>query len=222
MPKSFLSKFVNIVFSMIIFLLWVMDSILGIFGGLLVWTGLYFLFRKKKKQDYKSESAFKRDVVFSPVQGKVESVSHNISHCYFGKNLTEVRITMNPWDEMGIHMPMTSEVQDFNFKDGNSFFRYKSGPRQEQNKEMLDSIALTLRDVQGRNVGLQFLKCYVGSWPEISLMPGDRGKQQANFGYFPFGGTVLLYMPKKYEILIAEKDKVIAGETLIAGSSVQE
>lgn len=221
MPRSFLSKFVNVVFSMILFMLWVMDSLFGIFLGVLTWAGLYFLFRKRKV-NFQSDTAFKRDVVFSPVQGAIESIRSGVDHCYFGKDLTEVKIVMNPWDEMGIHMPMTSEVQDFHFKDGKPTFRYKAGEPKHQEKEMLDSIALTLRDVQGRNVGMQFLKCFVGSWPEISLMPGDRGKQQASFGYFPFGGTVLLYMPSKYEILVEEKDKVMAGESLIAGATVQE
>ena len=221
MLRSFLSRFVNIVFSMILFMLWVMDLFFGMFLSILTWAGLYFLFRRKKV-NFQSDIALKRDVLFAQVEGVVESIRENVDHCYFGKDLTEVKIVMNPWSEMGIYMPISSEVQDFHFKDGKPIFRYKGGRPKDQHEKMLDSIALTLRDVQGRNVGMQFLKCFVGSWPEISLMPGDRGKQQANFGYFPFGGTVLLYMPSKYEILVDEKEKVIAGESLIAGATAQE
>jgi phosphatidylserine decarboxylase len=48
------------------------------------------------------------------------------------------------------------------------------------------------------------------------VMPGDRGGRRVNIGYFPFGGTVMLYLPKKYEILIKTNDEVTAGETIMA------
>ena len=47
-------------------------------------------------------------------------------------------------------------------------------------------------------------------------MPGDRGGRRVNIGYFPFGGTVVLYLPKKYEILVKVNDDVNAGETIFA------
>ncbi len=37
-----------------------------------------------------------------------------------------------------------------------------------------------------------------------------------NIGYFPFGGTVMLYLPKKYEILMKINDEVTAGESILA------
>ena len=47
-------------------------------------------------------------------------------------------------------------------------------------------------------------------------MPGDRGGRRVNIGYFPFGGTLILYLPEKYEILIKENESINAGESIIA------
>ena len=63
---------------------------------------------------------------------------------------------------------------------------------------------------------MTFFKCRLGLWPELIVMPGDKGGRRVNIGYFPFGGTVMLYLPKKYEILIKSNDEVLAGETILA------
>jgi hypothetical protein len=46
-------------------------------------------------------------------------------------------------------------------------------------------------------------------------LPGDRGKVRANWGFFPFGGTVLVYLSENYEILVKEGDSLEAGKSIL-------
>jgi hypothetical protein len=47
---------------------------------------------------------------------------------------------------------------------------------------------------------------------------GDRGRGGACFGYYPFGGTLLIYLPAKSDILIFEKEKIFPGQSVIAAT----
>jgi phosphatidylserine decarboxylase len=71
-------------------------------------------------------------------------------------------------------------------------------------------------DNRGEYIGMTFYKCRLGLYPEVLVMPGDRGGRRVNIGYFPFGGTLMLYLPGKYEILSKNNDEISAGETIMA------
>lgn len=115
---------------------------------------------------------------------------------------------------MGIFLPLSCEIKNLLVLKGQSFFRLKKAIEELGAKEG-KGVSLAL-DNRGESVGLTFYKCKVGLWPELMVMPGDRGGRRVNIGYFPFGGTVMLYLPKKYEILVKTNDEVTAGETIFA------
>ena len=50
------------------------------------------------------------------------------------------------------------------------------------------------------------------------LNRGDRVARGTNFGFMPFGGDVLLYLPKNYEILINSNSIIKKARTIIARS----
>ena len=118
------------------------------------------------------------------------------------------------WKEMGIYLPLSCEIKNLLVLKGQSFFRYFKAVEVIGTKEG-KGVSLAL-DNRGESLGLTFFKCKFGLWPELLVIPGDRGGRRVNIGYFPFGGTVMLYLPKKYEILVKSNDEVNAGETIIA------
>jgi len=115
---------------------------------------------------------------------------------------------------MGVYMPLSSEIKTLLVLKGQSFFRTQIAEEVIGTKEG-KGVTLAL-DNRGESIGLTFFKCKLGLWPELMVMPGDRGGRRVNIGFFPFGGTVMLYLPKKYEILMKINDEVIAGESIIA------
>lgn len=178
---------------------------------------IYILFRRNRN-DFRNEQRDTRGVMFSPVNGKVVHLEKNVSHGIFGEGLTEIQLAIPWWKEMGIFLPFSSEVKSLIVLKGISFFRLHKAVEKLGSSDG-KGLALALDNKKGDIVGLSLLKCKLGLWPEVVVVPGDRGGRQVNIGFFPFGGTVLLYLPQKYEILIKQDDEVVASETIVAVSS---
>lgn len=185
-------------------------------SAILIYGISFSLFRKTFSK-FREDPTVKEGVLYSPVNGKVLNVRSGVDHIVFGRELVELRLMIPWWKEMGIFLPISSEVRDLVVKKGKSFFRMSREDLPTQSQKMADSLSLILTGAKGERVGMQMLKCPTGFWPEIGVMPGDRGKRQVNIGYFPLGGTVLLYLPQNYEILVNTDDVIEAGQTLIAG-----
>lgn len=213
MLKSYLpAKFNTLALTLILFF-WVfgMHKILSV--SFLLYALLYVVLRKNRN-DFRDEPMSTKGVIFAPVNGKIVHMENNVSHGMYGDQLMEIQIMIPWWKEMGIFMPLSSEIKTLMVLKGQSFLRTKIAEEVIGTKEGKGvSVAL---DNRGETIGLTFFKCKLGLWPELMVMPGDRGGRRVNIGYFPFGGTVMLYLPKKYEILLKINDEITAGETIMA------
>ena len=84
--------------------------------------------------------------------------------------------------------------------------------------QTLGGLSLLLREASGNFLGLQMISCPLGLAPKLRVLAGDRGNVGAEIGYFPLGGTVFLYLPSQYEILIGKnQNNILAGLTALAG-----
>ena len=167
------------------------------------------LFRKKFNE-YLEDVAIKDDVIFSPIYGKVSSINKH-------ENGTEIKIRHSPPKEVGVYLPMNSELKEFKnvVVDRPSSLRDKYFGK---SLDRADYIDLNLEQVKKeQSVGLKFSRNFLGSLPVLYMQPGDRGRQQVNIGYLPLWGVVHLSMPKNYEILIKKGDELEGGVTPIAG-----
>lgn len=175
---------------------------------------LIYLVLRKSRNDFRDDPISTKGVIFSPCNGVIINIEKNVSHVAYGESLTEIQIMIPWWKEMGVYLPLSSEIKNIMVHKGRSFLRYFKAHEKigtQFNKGM--SIVL---DNRGEVIGLTLYKCRLGLWPEILVMPGDRGGRRVNIGYFPFGGTVMLYLPEKYEILVKTNDEISAGETIVA------
>lgn len=213
MLKSYLPAKFNTLAAFLLLFFW----IFGLYKALLIlvigYVILYVILRKNRN-DFRDDPISTRGVIFSPANGKVIHIEHNVSHGFYGDQLIEIQIMVPWWKEMGIFLPLSCEIKNLLVLKGQSFFRHKKAVEVLGAKEG-KGVGLAL-DNRGESLGLTFLKCKLGLWPEVIVMPGDRGGRRVNIGYFPFGGTVMLYLPKKYEILVKTNDEVTAGETIFA------
>jgi hypothetical protein len=217
--KSYLPKFYFLLIGFFLLLSYLVSFYWLLLFLLGVATFLFLLFRRKKSF-YKEEASIKRGVIYAPVSGKVLNIVKRDDHFFFGSHLYEIQMVTSWWSESGVFLPTTSEVREIHVEPGKSWFRYNKSAVLEQNGQLMAGLAIKFLSVDQHDFGLQFLKCPLGAWPEISVIPGDRGKRQVNIGYFPLGGTTLLYIPEEYEILIGEGDDVISGQTMVAGLKV--
>lgn len=213
MLKSYLPPKFNTLAFIIFFFFW----LFGLYKTLLVSLGLYvllYLVLRRNRNDFRDDPMITKGVIFAPANGKIVHIENNVSHGMYGDQLVEIQILVPWWKEMGIYMPLSSEIKTLLVLKGQSFFRYQKAEEVIGTKEG-KGVSMAL-DNRGETIGLTFFKCKLGLWPELMVMPGDRGGRRVNIGYFPFGGTVMLYLPKKYEILLKTNDEVSAGESILA------
>ena len=154
----------------------------------IVYIFFYLLFRKKANY-FRDDPVIKAGIVFSPCNGKIVSIKNT------DNDRVKIKIAIYPWKEMGIFMPISSEIINL----------WRS--KEEVILELANNLDL---------IEIHFFKRSFGFWPELIVSAGDRGARQVNIGFFPFGGLLELDLPKKYEILIKNFTEVIAGETIIA------
>lgn len=156
------------------------------------------------------------EIFLSPVHGVVESIRHTVSSPDYESPCHEVRISISFWDEKGLYLPTAGEVNYLKATKGRKIHRGSSthlfyGP--------VDELAHTDFKLSSKNHALslmRFIDCSFGKRPVIWLKSGDRGRAGACFGYYPFGGTLLIYLPVTSDILVFENERIIPGQTVIA------
>jgi hypothetical protein len=213
MFKNYLPKRVHGIFLILIFVLIFFTDFKNGFFLLLIYLISLYLFRKNTISLHREINSSK-GLIFSPVFGVLSEIKKNVSHKTFGHNLTELRFYIPFGSEMGLYLPTQGEIKDLIIKWGTVINKMEEIPSQE--RETLNVPSLEIKNKNNEVIGMQFLECSYGLFPHFYILPGDRGMALANFGYFPFGGTVLLYLPGNYEILIKEKTKVSPKDVLIA------
>ncbi|WP_127717690.1 hypothetical protein [Halobacteriovorax sp. HLS] len=199
MKLTYLPKWAYFLFLFFLVFLTANLGIMGLVAAAIVMTFFVLVFRSSSK-DLKEDSSVSEDIVFSPVNGKVNKVLKNTSHEFFGENFTSVEIQVPFWKELGLFFPATSEVEQV-----------------RSSCEKCPDHLIVFKMTNGLEIGLAVGQNILRLLPRIVVLPGDRGKQKMNFGYLPFGGQVRVYIPSSLEVLINEKDEVVAGQGVLAG-----
>ncbi len=182
---------------------------------LLLASLVLFVFRKTPVP-YRDTLKNDGEIYLSPIHGTVESIRHNVSILDYPVPCHEIRIALNFWDEKGLYLPTAGEVTYLKANKGKKVHRRSPthvfyGPVEE-----LAHTDLTLTSKNQTGTMMRFIDCSTGKRPSIWLKSGDRGRGGACFGYYPFGGTLLIYLPDNSDVLVFEKERVVPGQTVIA------
>lgn len=186
-----------------------------IFGGLLanliwylIFAAVVFCFRQKKLK-HKDNPIQAEELLVSPLNGKVVKIQVNDE----GTQITIVQ----PWfREIGLYIPLDCDVINVLKIRGSSFFRYSNLEKLRAQGKTYYEYFMELQTKNKKFVKLRMFKCFAGLKPSLSVLGGDRGKTGARYGFFPFGGTMVMIFGHGSDILVRENENVIAGETLIA------
>jgi hypothetical protein len=182
---------------------------------LLLSSLILFLFRRASIP-YRDTVKNDGEIYLSPVHGRVASIRHSVSIIDYPSPCHEVRIAISFWDEKGLYLPTSGEV---------TFLKANKGKKLNRDLEThffygpVDDLAhtdLTLMSKNKLQTLMRFIDCNLGIRPTIWLKSGDRGRAGACFGYYPFGGTLLIYLPANSDVLVFENERLIPGQTVIA------
>jgi hypothetical protein len=175
----------------------------------------FYIFRRSSIP-YRDTLKNDGEIFLSPVYGVVESIRRETSTWDEVPVSHEIRITIGPMSEKGLYLPTSGEVS---FLKAN---RGKQIPRNAESQEFYIPVAelahtdLILTSKNQTKSLMRFIDCTYGQRPSIWLKSGDRGRGAACFGYYPFGGTLIIYLPQNSDILVFEKERVVPGQTVIA------
>lgn len=197
-----------------VFVLWKMN-----FGyQLLVSIILFVILFSTRRAGIPFRDTVKGDgeLFLSPVHGEIRSIRKDISLRELPEFAHEIRISISGWTEKGLYLPTAGEV---------NFLKATKGRRISRDSDSrsfygsLDDVAHTdfiLSSGVKTKTLMRFVECRYSVRPTIWLKSGDRGRGAACFGYYPFGGTLLIYLPKNSDILVFENEKVVPGQSVIA------
>lgn len=182
----------------------------------LLFCSLFLFVARRIYVPYRDTLKNDGEIYLSPVFGVVQSVRHSVSSPDYDSPCHEIRIAVGFWDVKGLYLPTSGEASYLKASRGKKLHRNSPthifyGPVEE-----LSHTDLTIASKNHTTTLLRFIDCTTGLRPVIWLKSGDRGRGGACFGYYPFGGTLLVYIPADSDVLVYEKERVVPGETVIA------
>ncbi len=156
------------------------------------------------------------EIYLAPVHGIVKSIRHHITGPDGYSLHHEVRVAVSLWNEKGLYLPTSGEVSYLKANKGERVDRDAPVESFYRPVEELAHTDLTLTSKNQTKTLMRFIDCQYGKRPTIWLKSGDRGRGAACFGYYPFGGTLIIYLPANSDILVFDGEKVVPGQTVIA------
>jgi hypothetical protein len=208
------SEFSYALLILIAYSFWKLPLLLEI--PILLFTSLVlFIFRRSlipSRDTIKSNG----EIYLSPVHGKVESVRHSVSSLDYPSPCHEIRISVSFWEEKGLYLPTAGEVTYLRANKGEKVHRRAPIHFFYGSLDQISHTDLTLSSKNQVETLMRFVDCSNGVRPAIWLKSGDRGRGGACFGYYPFGGTLLIYLPASSDILVYEQEVVAPGLTVLA------
>ena len=177
---------------------------------------LIFYICRRTSIPFRDTAKLDGEIFLSPVHGVVESIRRDATTWDEVAVTHEIRISIGPFSEKGLYLPTSGEVS---FLKAN---RGKKIPRNSESQDFylpaseLSHTDFILRSKNQTKSLMRFIDCTYGHRPSIWLKSGDCGRGAACFGFYPFGGTLIIYLPQNSDILVFEKERVVPGQTVIA------
>lgn len=210
----FIKKKYAITLLVLIFLSWLIVIAPFHLIPILFFILLLFLYRKKTilwKENLKNDGT----ILLSPVAGEVISIQ-DFYDDEEKQHYSELRIVLRPQDYWGLHLPYSSEMEYLKSQRGKFYPRKDLESLDVEILEVMTKTDLILRSKYGFAIRMVFLHSRFGKSPKIWMKSGDRGRGAACFGYYPFGGSLLIYVQKPCDVLIVKGEKLEPGTTVLA------
>lgn len=190
------------------------SAILGLLWQPLFWIGLIltlwcaYFFRDPERVTPLAET-----IAVSPADGRVSLVGHVVppAELELGRDpMLRVSIFMNVFDCHVNRAPMRGRITRISYREGE--FRNaeldKASEVNERNSMVIDGPQGEIGVVQIAGLVARRILCFAGT--------GDRLEAGERFGLIRFGSRLDIYFPDGAKPRVAEGQKAVAGETVIA------
>lgn len=153
-------------------------------------VGIFLFLFRRKFIFFKEDQVTTAGTIYSPVSGKISEIKT------IDDLKTEISIKMNLLSGYGIYLPISGRFNNVAFNS----------------KEFGNKV--TIEDRDNRKIRLFFINSLFKRNPELVVLPGDLGRRQVDFGFYPLGATVKMQL-ENVQPLVKLNEKVRGGETII-------
>lgn len=186
-------------------------------GFFLLWTLIifsYILLFRRNSVDFKNAYQMASDVIFSPVDGKVTEIIHDVEDEFHQVKGIRIRIILPWWKPYGLYMPITASLANIENYSGKSLWRYQANLKYTNG---FDRTNLYFETKNKEVILMQVLKCKLGKTLHSWVLTGDRARLASCLGFLPFGGSIVMTIPGNSEILVKQSDTLKASQSILAG-----
>lgn len=182
--------------------------------GLIAGTGWLYLHRRLY---ITSTEGLKNDgeLFLSPIDGEIVKIG-TFTNPEDHQDYIEIRINTFYYHCWGLYLPYDSEMAYLKERAGNRFPRSELATLSQAEIEKMSLTDVVLKSPSGPSTHMRFLRCVNGNSPHIWMKSGDRGRGAACFGYYPFGGCLIVFVPAKSDVLVVVNEKIKAAESVLA------
>lgn len=153
----------------------------------------------------------REDAVVSPADGTVISIDEVDEKRYFlNRRVKRICIFMSVFNVHVNRVPVSGRVKEVRYHPGKFLIGYaeKASLDNEQNAIVIEARGREILFVQIAGFVARRIVCY--------LKGGEQVERGERFGLIRFGSRVDVYLPLDSEICVSLKEKVVAGETILA------
>ena len=189
------------------FILLLISNFLGLISFILtIWV--YYFFRDPERFPINDEN-----YLLSPADGTVSQIIETNGPSELGlenKTFTRISIFMNVFNCHVNRIPFSGKITQIFYKSGKYINASLDKASEENERNYVKMIS-----PNGDNLILVQIAGLIARRIVCEIKENDEIKQGDKFGIIRFGSRVDLYF-ENYKILVREKQKTIAGETIIA------
>jgi len=155
------------------------------------------------------------EMFLSPTDGKVVKIG-KWTDPEAGFDYSEIRLQISVTNNWGLYLPTSSEMEYLKSYEGMAMARDQFKLVTTDESAPFAKTDMVLRSKNGIATRLRFMLSDLSRSPKIWMKSGDRGRGAACFGYYPFGGSLIIYIPQPSDVLVVENETVTAGQTVLA------
>lgn len=186
---------------------WFVDPLFWIGLALTIWCALFF-------RDPVRVTPAAPSLVVSPADGRISSVGQAVPPRELGLGetpLTRVCVFMNVFDVHVNRAPVTGRIVRIAYKAG-KFLNAELDKASEDNERN----GLVIERADGRVVGVVQIAGLIARRILSFVREGETLSVGDRFGLIRFGSRVDVYLPAGATVLVAEGQRAVAGETVLA------